>query len=255
MKRISRSRLPRFFVVLFCVLLLGVGIFWRHTLGGFVWYVAAPLALHNPLAGVLRSFHTNAQLAQENEALRAELASTTAQLADRGVLYQENIQLKARLGRDGNVHTLLAGVLMRPPATPYDTLMIDAGRTEGVRAGALVYAGGSVVIGTVDAVYDGTSRVVLFSAPGETYQGMLMESTAHPALPVVVQGEGGATMTAEVPVGSIVAAGDAILLPGVAGGYLARVVAVETKKGESFNTLYMQLPVNPQELRMVEVEK
>ena len=85
MKRISRSRLPRFFVVLFCVLLLGVGIFWRHTLGGFVWYVAAPLALHNPLAGVLRSFHTNAQLAQENEALRAELASTTAQLADRGV--------------------------------------------------------------------------------------------------------------------------------------------------------------------------
>jgi cell shape-determining protein MreC len=62
-------------------------------------------------------------------------------------------------------------------------------------------------------------------------------------------------MSAEVPIGSDVAVGDAVLLPGIAGGFLAKVVAVTTKKGESFTTLYMRLPANVQELRFVEIAK
>lgn len=242
-------------MLVFCTLLLVVGVLWRHTLANMLWRVAAPVMAHNPFSGVVGVLRTNASLAHENDLLRAQLASTSIALADRDVLYQENLELKARFGRDGFIRTLLVSVISRPPAVPYDTLMVDAGVLQGVSDKALVYAGGTTVIGEVDAVYDNTARVVLFSAPGQSYQGMLMESIAHPAIPVVVEGQGGGTMSAEVPIGSDVAVGDAVLLPGIAGGFLAKVVAVTTKKGESFTTLYMRLPANVQELRFVEIAK
>ncbi len=255
MKRISRSRTSHIGVLVFCALLFIVGVVWRHTLTTMLWRVATPVLAHNPFAGVVGTLRTSASLAHENEALRAQLASTSSALADRDLLYQENLGLKARMGRDGVIRTLLASVVSRPPTVPYDTLMIDAGHMQGVSDAALVYAGGTTVIGEIDAVYENTARVVLFSAPGQSYQGMLMESTTHPAVPVIVEGQGGGTMTAEVPIGSAVTVGDTILLPGVAGGFLAKVVAVTTKKGESFTTLYMRLPANAQELRFVEIAK
>lgn len=255
MRRTSRSRASYVAMLLCCVALLAVGSLWREQVGALLWRVMAPVVAHNPFAGVVGTLRTNASLAHENEQLRAALASTTAVLADRDALYQENLGLKARMGRDGSVRALLAGVIVRPPAVPYDTLIIDAGHLQGVSDKALVYAGGTTVIGEVDAVYDSTSRVVLFSSPGQIYQGMLMESSVHPAIPVTVEGQGGGTLSTQVPVGSDVAAGDSVLLPGVAGGYVAKVVGLDTKKGESFTTLYLRMPVNVQELRFVEIAK
>ena len=255
MKRTSRSRVSYLAVLAFCVVLLVVGGVWRERVSTLAWQVMGPVIAHNPLAGVMGALHTSASLAHDNEQLRAALASTTAALADRDVLYQENLGLKARMGRDGSVRTLLAGVIVRPPTVPYDTLIVDAGRLQGVSNGALVYAGGTAVIGAVDVVYEHTARVVLFSSPGEIYQGMLMESTTHPALPVTVEGQGGGTLSTEVPIGNDVAPGDSILLPGVAGGYVAKVVALDGKKGESFITLYLRVPVSAQELRFVEIAK
>lgn len=257
MRRISRKRTffsaPRAVALGAIALMLTLALVLRSTLAGMLWRVAVPILLHNPLSAVSAQFHSKAALLGENDALRAALVEASAALADRDALYRENLELKSRLGRDAGVHSLLAGIILRPPATPYDTLFIDAGRAQGVAQGALVSAGGTTLIGQVDTVYEQTARVVLFSAPGESYQALLMESKAHGAVPLVIEGQGGGSMVTQVPANTAAAVGDEVVFPGVAGGLTSSIVGVEQKNGESFETLYLRLPVNPQELRFVEV--
>jgi len=183
--------------------------------------------------------------------LQQELAHARAVQADRDVLYAENLDLKKRLSRDASVKTVLAGVLMRPPAAPYDTLLVDAGANKGIVVGEKVAAGGTMLVGTVTEVYATTARVRLLSAPGNTYDALL--SVDDKTLPVTVEGQGGGSMHALVPTGSGVTTGDALVLPGILGGYVGVVSYVQRKEGESFEAVYMQLPVNPLELRYVEI--
>ncbi len=258
-----RGRRYSFMLLLLVCVALVVGLLaWRDAVSSLLLRALAP-AVH------LRDSLT----ANEDTQLRAELASTTAALLDRDHLYAENLDLKQRLGRDAHMQTILAGVLLRPPGIPYDTLVIDAGTQQGVAEGDLVSAGGTTLIGTVATVYDTTARVELFSAPGKTFDALLLTSnatTVTPAdanassttlvqhmgdhtIPVSVQGQGGGSFVAQVPAGAHVSVGDSVLFPGVAGGYAGAVSAVFAKNGESFETLYLHLPVAITDLRFVEV--
>src|SRR6185437_11065969 len=143
----GRSRLPLFLVGVLMVLLVALMVLFRTPLASAGWRLLAPVV----------TFRQQLQSSQVSE-LQAELASTSAALADRTALYQENQTLKAELGRAAQTHLLLAGVLQHPPQTPYDTLTLDVGARNGVVQGALVYAGGTYVIGTITEVYDTTSR-------------------------------------------------------------------------------------------------
>jgi len=230
--RARRTRL----VTVACLLLLFVAAtLWRAPLSAAVWHILRPV--------VEARFGSVAPL-------EAERAAARAALADRDALYEENVDLKARLDRDARVERVLAGVLLRPPATPYDTLVIDAGSVEGVVAGDRVASGGTVLIGRVSEVYAHTSRVVLYSAPGERYDALL-----RGAIPLIVEGQGGGSMSAQAPAGIMVAVGDSVVLPGIAGGFVAALSHIERTEAESFVTLYMRLPVNLFELRYVEVWK
>jgi cell shape-determining protein MreC len=231
--------LRTFLYIVVFVILCSVAFVWRASFGGVAWAVMAPF----------ERARINLD-ASDNQRLRAELASTTALVADRNALYQENLQLKARLGRDANLSTILAGVLLHPPATPYDTLVVDAGLAEGVAQGDLVSAGGTTVIGTVTELYQHTSRITLFSAPGQTYQVLLRAS-----IPVEMQGQGGGSLVGQVPAGTPVSMGDALLFPGIASQFAGSVSSVQIKEGQSFETLYAQLPVDPLSLQFVEIEK
>lgn len=254
----SPSRRPdgwfsfRFFIfAVVCAALLGAGIFWRNALESAAWSAIAPLER-------LRIGFD----ASDNQRLRAALASTTAALADRNVLYQENIQLKAQLGRTISTNVILAGVLLRPPATPYDTLVVDAGEAEGVHSGDFVSAGGTTRIGTVGDVQTHTSRVVLFSAPGQTYDVLLR--LANPAdggvnttqtVPVVMQGQGSGSFVGQVPAGTAVKVGDPLVFPGIASAFAGSVSHVDYDPRQSFETLYAHLPVDILALQFVEIEK
>src|SRR5581483_1482305 len=123
-------------VLLALALILGTFLL-RAPAGSALWRVLAPvMAARESLGG------SGAQL-------RAELASTTAALESLRYLAQENAQLRAELNRAGSRREVAAGVIARPPGTPYDTLMVDAGSSEGVREGAQVFAAGAA-IGQVD---------------------------------------------------------------------------------------------------------
>ncbi len=253
MKRTSRSRY-RIGVGVGIFLLLLIVLYGRTFFASSVWFVVRPfVAMHAPFSGVVAQMRNKALLATDNEWLRAELASTTAVLADRNVLYQENLELKARFGRNAAVRTILAGVIMRPPGSPYDTLMIDGGKDVGVVAGEYASAGGTSLIGVVDQVYATTARVVLFSSPTQVHNALLQETTTHALLPVVVEGQGGGSLKAEVPTQTMVLVGDSVVFPGIREGLVGIVSAVESKPGESFETLYLHFSANPLQLKYVEV--
>jgi cell shape-determining protein MreC len=243
MKTTSRKRpsLGSVLAVLAAASLIVLAVVFRHGLTGMLWSAGAPLVR-------LRDSWSGSEVAD----LRAQLASTTAALADRNLLAGENMQLRQELGRTAGHKVLLAGVLQSPPGTPYDTLLLDAGSSLGVSAGQRVFAG-NIAIGEVDAVYGDTSRAVLYSAPGRSYQALLTTQSA--AVPVAVEGQGAGSMQAQVPQGTEAAVGDDIVFPGVAGGLAARVSAVSAPAGESFKTLYLRLPVNIFELRYVYIEQ
>ncbi|MBX4192405.1 hypothetical protein KW798_02870 [Candidatus Parcubacteria bacterium] len=226
-----------FIGLLLLIILIVVGI-WRTQAAGIFYLVAEPMLK-------IRSVFQQGEVTQ----LRAQVATLEAKVADRDVLYAENIDLKRRLGRDTHINTILAAVLMRPPGVPYDTYIIDAGLRQGVAVGDLVSAGGTTLIGSVTESYDSTSKVTLFSAPGASYQGIIAGK-----IPISVEGQGGGSLKGEVPVGTHVVIGDPILFPGIAGGLTAQVSYVD-HESESFQTVYMHIAANPFELLYVEVWK
>ncbi len=240
--RIHRSRRApsRLWLVwaLLGVVLVGAVVAFRQPASSLFWRIMAPVVR------VRESLSAN-----EVVRLRAELAAAQARAADRDLLYTEAVELRERLGRlDAPPSSVIAGVLQRPPWTAYDTLLIDAGENAGVVAGALVSAGGQGLVGHVSEVYATTARVELFSAPGVSYQAVL-----NGTIPVAVEGQGGGSLQASVPAGTTVAVGDTVSFPGLMGGIVSHVSAVEAKAGESFIVIYMRLPANPANLRFVEV--
>lgn len=229
---------------------LCAGFVWRDAAASVLWRALSPvLSARNAAAnsaGFWGQFADRAQLAQENELLKEKLASSTARAADRDYLYEENLSLKRMLGRPVADPILISAILLRPPGTPYGTLMIDVGSKDGVREGNLVSSEGSAYIGTVTSVYDTAARVTLFTAPGQTYQGLLRGT-----VPVALSGEGAGSMSGQVPAGVEVKAGDPVTIPGITPEFMAVVSAVMKEEGESFQSIYLTSPVNPLELRYV----
>jgi len=227
-----------------CIVLAGILIVWQRPLTALFWSVFAPVF------STVQGFVYKGELEQ----LRSELAKAQSLVADRDFLARENAELKSRLGRliPGET-TRIAAVLMRPPATPYDTFLLDVGLNDGVAMGDLVFASGSTVLGYVSEVYRSTSRATLYSAPEETHDTLLV--TQDGSAPLVVEGQGGGSFVGELPQGVPVAVGDSVIFPNITPTLAARVSAVEVNPSESFQTVYLQLPANPFALQYVEVRK
>lgn len=230
-------------LVLLCVLGIAILAVWRQPLTHLFWWVAEP---------VVRLGRESVQT--EVERLRAEVAALEVKVADRDFLYNENLRLKERLGRvPTDTKTLLAAVLLRPPGTPYDTLILDVGRDENVAVGDLVFAGGSVVIGKVTEVYGSTARATLFSAPGATHDAIIFSEGG--SVPIALEGQGAGSFVGKIPQGTAVAVEQTVVFSNIMPVLTASVSYVEAKEGESFQTVYMHLPVSPFALRYVEVRK
>src|SRR3989344_5593533 len=129
----ARAKRTRLFGIVAVLLALGAAALWRAPLSEVLWRTLTPV-MHARFGGA---------------ATPADLSRLAAVQAQLDALYQENLDLKARLNRDARVGRILGAVLLRPPATPYDTLVIDIGSDEGVALGGTVSAGGTIMIGTI----------------------------------------------------------------------------------------------------------
>lgn len=230
--------------------------FFRAPLSSLFWRIATPVlnARSVPARGfsaLLAQFSSKVVLMEENRRLAAALASSSILVLDRNTLALENQSLKARLGRNTNTRSVFGAVVLAPPGVPYDTLFVDVGSSEGVSVGDLVFAGGSVVVGRIAQVYPHAARVVLLSSPGESNDAVV--ETAGGAVPLTVSGQGGGSLSGDVPAGTEAAVGDIVRFSGITPTFVAEVRHIEQTKSGSFLTLYLTLPVNPFILHYVEV--
>ena len=187
----------------------------------------------------------------ENENLKSQLAEDRALMSNYNSIIAENTNLKEILGRKNEkTKTILSAILGKPNQSPYDTLIIDVGKKEGVEAGDTVFVLGNVPIGRVNAAYDSSSKVTLFSNSGEKTQVVVGGMNIF----MEVVGRGGGNFEMILPRDFTLSRGDQVVLPGIVPLVLGIVETIISDPSDSFQKALLVSPVNIQELKFVQIE-
>ncbi len=172
----------------------------------------------------------NEELVHENEALKARLRDVGADEA-----------LPSEVG-------ILAGVMARPPLTPYDSYLLSRGTEAGIKTGAIVFALG-VPVGVIAESGSGYSRALLYSSSGQETGGWLGEARE----PVTLRGRGAGTFSAEVPRELAVTEGDTVYMPGPGAIPAGTVRSIERHAASPSALLHIEPLVNPFTITYVRV--
>jgi cell shape-determining protein MreC len=218
------------------------------------------VALVTPLWEKGTNLSASVSAASANLDSKSTLAAENAVLDQRvQTLTNENQVLTARsedltkeLGGSSDASTeLLAGVLARPPESPYDTLTVAAGSKDGSAAGAFVYSSGGIPIGTVQTVTSDTSTILLFSTSGRSTSGWIGENR----IPVTLTGAGAGAFSATIPETSSVAVGDTVYVPGPGALPIGTIVKIDTDPSSPTAVLHIQPLVNLFSITWVEIAR
>ncbi len=171
-------------------------------------------------------------LARENGALTLENATLTAKVED----------LEKLLGAARPVSAIatVAGVLVRPPESPYDTLIIGAGSRAGITEGARVYGPSGTPLGSIESVSETAARAVLFSAPGATLDAWIGKART----PSKLHGAGAGAYTARVPRGAAIALGESVYAAGPGAAAIGSVVRITGEPSSPLATILIRSAVN-----------
>lgn len=181
----------------------------RLSAPNFFWQIFTPLfrisdTLARESQAFFNSFGDTAALALQNEKLMSENAALAN---ENQALLKKTASIK---GLVPDARGITAGIVARPPFSPYDTLVLSAGSEEGVTLGMGAFGAGGVPLGVVSSVLANFSRVTLFSAPHMTVNGWVGRTT----VPVIINGAGAGALYASVARSAGVAAGDTVFAPG-----------------------------------------
>ena len=207
-------------------------------------------------------------LYNQNQKLQAEVSFDDARMANYNSIVLDNSSLKEILGRvDSKTTMTVAAILAEPNQSPYDTLLIDAGLTQGIKIGETVFALGDVPIGRISDIYSNSAKVILFSNPGETTEAVISSSATMPSQNgsvasslvgntfVDVVGRGGGNFEIVMPKNFVLKEGDHAVLPGMNSSVLGIVQKIISDPRNSFNKALLTSPINIQNLKFVEVEQ
>ncbi|MDB5266258.1 MAG: Rod shape-determining protein MreC [Parcubacteria group bacterium] len=178
---------------------------------------------------------TNALL-QENADLRARVASDELLISSLRSIENSREVLLNSFGRSGTSTFIGATVLVHPPETPYDFLVLDAGSNYGVKVGDSVALPEGSKIGVVIEVFSKDSRAKLFSTSGEQTNAILERGGA----PVTLIGRGGGAFEIELPREVPVVAGDRVLDSTITAGMIGVVRDIESVPTDSFKKVLVE---------------
>jgi cell shape-determining protein MreC len=208
----------------------------------FFWHVITPVfrvseAISTESGALLMSFSNATQLAARNE----ELVNENAALANENMMLMKNsAEVSALLG-GGNASGIVAGVVARPPESPYDTLVLATGSNGGVTLGMEAFGSSGVPIGVVSSVLDDFSRVTLFSAPGVSTSVWVGQAST----PLIIRGSGAGAMNASAARAAGIAVGDIVFAPGPGQLPIGSVVRVDSDPLSPSVTLRIMPAENP----------
>lgn len=173
------------------------------------------------------------------------------------VLARENLILEARvqeltalMGTSSPVSQgIVADVLSRPPESPYDMLIVDAGGSSGVKIGDMVLARGGIPIGYIVTITSQTAQVRLLSSSNATTTSWVGATR----IPIILHGSGAGTFVAYIPRGAPVTVGDIVFASSYRVRPVGTVIRIDTQPTAVARTLYIRPFVNIFSLTMVEI--
>lgn len=193
-------------------------------------------------------FSTRNALETEIAALSDDLSLARLSVVREEDLARENTELRALLSRGPKgKHGILAEVLVRPPSSPYDTMIVDAGFSEGANVGDLVIADGFVV-GEITRTTSHTSIVTLWSQSGNTFDVSVGTTFSGRA-----EGEGGGDFYIRAPRDTHIQEGDIVRAPSLGNAIVGTVGVVVLDDTDPFAEIYVASPLNLRTIRFVEI--
>lgn len=202
------------------------------------------------VADVSKIIVSKEELVKENEDLKRRISELENQYLALPMLTAENAELKELLGRSINRTTILARVLVKPPVSLYDTLVIDIGGTNGIKVGDKVYADGDILIGVISEVSGFTAKAKLYSSPGEKYDVQIGDQKVTTA----ATGRGNGTFEITLPRELEVKEGDPVTIPSIKPTIFGTVTSVSNDPVRAFQQVIFSTPVNMQALSWVLIE-
>jgi len=197
-------------------------------------------------------FYSKEALLQENENLKLKINQNDARIANYNSILDENNKLKEAFNRKKeNQKMIVTAILSKPNRSPYDILIVDAGINQGIEVNKKVFALGNIPIGKIAEVYANSSKITLYSNPGEKTEVMISGSDTF----MQVTGRGAGNFEILLPKDFNLSVGTEILLPGISSYLLGTVVKTISDPRDSFGKVLIISPVNIQSLKFVEVEK
>ncbi len=252
-KNKSRSSYFRKILFLAGVFLVGALAIW--LIRPFILSAATPLwRSENVVIRVIKKgfehWQSRQNLVNENFILKEKVASLELEISALSAEVSQE-ELLLAIGRTGGVEGVIASVLVRPPQSPYDSLIIDAGSNAGVRSGAAAVTPEGIALGVVAEVYPKESRVKLLSSSGEKTEAILERH----GVPVALEGKGAGNFRIVVPRETAVEVGDKVLTAGTPGRFVAVVGDVTLEATDAFKEVLAQTPVSIFSIRFVSILK
>lgn len=257
-KRIKRNI---FFKYILLIVVLFIFIIFKSSIFNGLSYVSniifrPILILGNNVGGGLSNtssyFYSKKSLLSENENLKSKLNEQEARISNYNSILDENLKIKEILERKNEkANMILASILSKPNQSPYDTLIIDVGTKNGIFPEQRVFGLGNIPIGRIAEVYANSSKVILFSNPGEKTEVVVSGKNIF----MQAVGRGGGNFEMIIPRDFILEKGAEIVLPGITSFILGTVQNIISDPRDSFQKALLASPVNIQELKFVEVEK
>lgn len=228
-----------FAIFILLLRLLAPNLFW--TVFAPVFRASDSLAMES--RAFLSIFSDKAELALENEKLTEE----NAELALRNQSLIKKLESLSELAVSAGGIT--AGVVARPPSSPYDTLVLAKGSDDGVALGMEAFGENDTPLGIVSSVLDNFSRVTLFSSPIMTVGGWIGKD----GLPITIKGVGAGAMNASVSRSAGIIVGDIVYAPGPGMLAVGSVVRVDSDPTSPSVTLRIMPALNIFSVSWVEV--
>lgn len=247
MKYLPRNRSKSTFVkpALFLVGIFIAGGFIFSFIDGVIISAVSPLWRTENIATAKLSsigdfFRFRNSLLKENNMLKERVAQLELEVASSASVAGGENSIFSFFGRQPEPEGIVTTVLVSPPQSPYDTLVIDAGEDDGVIPGSSVFMPEGPILGVVSDVFSGSSKVRLYSAPGEKTRALLERHS----IPITIEGAGGGNFRIIMPREVEVVAGDRILSADIFSHLLAVVGDIKMEPTDSFKEVLAKSPAN-----------
>lgn len=228
----------------------------RLVISKFVISLSAPFAktaqyLNSGWEGIATYAKNKSANQKQLDELKEKEEETRVKLLMLESLKDENSELKSFLSQKNSGKYIFGTVTLRPPQSPYDMIVIDAGAENGVAQGMKAIAFSSAIIGHVSEVFPRTSKIKLTSLTGEETNIFLEKAKVS----AIATGIGGGNLEIKIPGSVKIEIGDNALTESSFPFLVGVVEKSELDPITQFQKIILRTPVNYQELRRVFIEK